>query len=504
MAATPNNEPPPIQPISIMPPPPPPPASQTARQSAQADESAGASRTSRPDVAEKTDGATKPDNQGKPAAIGNDPVRELLDRMERLAPMMAAADPNLAGTLRNLSQLGVDPERRSQPGFRHEVAYALQDLERSPLGRLELPSALRSEMTRLAGSAVGLTHERMQALMGSTGSIQDRTLVSDIRHVGREIGRRVDQSTPEIDSKVDALENRVRLAARPAEPEDRIRTPEARGADGAERPRTGPPRNPRDDHDGPGAGTTAQGNWTRFSGNPNGGAYQSGNNQGQGTRQQSVLDTLLRAMRPEANQAQPPWEPPATPVADRLAASERRAQLQVDDRTFASAERRGRAALDALQGFTNGEGAVVMSKIREAAQTEPGGMPQVLSEMRAGGRFADLRKQFGNALSVDAGFAAAYDKAAGALAAYGNARTEIEPILTRRPDATAFTQRLTEMDAEIGKAAAATPSKTDGRSMMEDLAKQAAELLQRAVDAVKAAFSRSPSAGASSSPSPSP
>jgi hypothetical protein len=60
------------------------------------------------------------------------------------------------------------------------------------------------------------------------------------------------------------------------------------------------------------------------------------------------------------------------------------------------------------------------------------------------------------------------------------------------------------MDAEIGKAAAATPSKTEGRSMMEDLTKQAAELLQHAVDAVKAMFTRSPSPSASSSPSPSP
>ena len=227
-------------------------------------------------------------------------------------------------------------------------------------------------------------------------------------------------------------------------------------------------------------------------------------NPDQVTIQHSVLDTLLRAMRPDARQAQPPWEPPATPVADRLAASERRVQMQADDETLANAERRGKTALNALQGFTNGEGAAVMNKIREAAKTEPGGMPQVLAEMRDGGRFADLRKQFGNALADDAGFAAAYDKAAGALAAYGKTRTEIEPILARRPDATAFTQRLTDMDAEIGKAAAATPSKNEGRSMMEELTKQATELLQRAVDAVKAAFSRSPAAGASASPSPSP
>lgn len=301
------------------------------------------------------------------------------------------------------------------------------------------------------------------------------------------------------------LENRTRLTPRPADAEVNAGSSGARGPAGDDRPPGGPPKGPRDDIDGPASGHAGAPSGPRSNSSPNGSAYQSGGaNQGQVTIQHSVLDTLLRGMRPDANQAQPPWEPPATPVADRFAAHERRAQMQSDDRTLVAAEQRGRAALDALQGFTNGEGAAVMSKIREAAKTEPGGMPQVLSEMRDGGRFADLRKQFGNALSDDAGFAAAYDKAAEALAAYGRSRTEIEPILSRRPDATAFTQRLTEMDAEIGKAASAMPSKTEGGNIMEDLTKQAAEFLQRAVDTVKAAFSRSPSPGASSSPSPGP
>jgi hypothetical protein len=335
----------------------------------------------------------------------------------------------------------------------------------------------------------------MQALMQATATIQDRSLVADIRDAGKGIAQVVDQSRPEVENKIDVLENRARLTTRPADPETNARTPGSRGPDGDNRP----PNGPRDDRDGPASEPGGPSNGTRFNANQN-----TGNNQGQVTIQHSVLDTLLRAMRPDANQAQPPWEPPATPAADRIAANERRTQVQADDRTLASAERRGKTALDALQGFTNGEGAAVMSKIREAAKTEPGGMPEVLSEMREGGRFADLRKQFGNALSDDVGVAAAYDKAAGALAAYGKTRTEIEPILARRPDATAFTQRLGELDAEIGKAAAETPSKTEGRSMMEDLTKQAAELLQHAVDAVKAMFSRSPSLSASSSPSPSP
>ena len=500
MALAPNNELPLIQPMSMTPPPPTPPP---AQQPAKADEpSPNTPRTAAAGNAERPEAAAIQDGQGKPAAAETDPMRELLDRLERLAP--ATTDPGLIRTLRSLSQRGADPDQRAQPGFRHDVAYALQDVEKS-LGRQELPPPLRTEMTLLAGTAVGLTNERMQALMATTATIQDRSLVADIRDAGKRLGQLVDQGRPDIESRVDALEIRARLTPRPADPEASARPPGEQGPNSDNRSRNGAANGPRDDHDGAGSGPGRTLNGTRLSGSPNMSAYQSGgNNPGQATIQHSVLDTLLRAMRPDADQAQPPWEPPATPVADRRAATERRVRMQADDRTLASAEQRGRAALDALQGFSNGEGAVVMSKIREAAKTEPGGMPQVLSEMRDGGRFADLRKQFGNALSDDAGFAAVYDKAAGALAAYGKTRTEIEPILARRPDAAALTQRLTEMDAEIGKAASATPSKAEGRTMMEDLTKQATELLQRAVDAVRAAFSRSPLPGASSSPSPSP
>jgi hypothetical protein len=495
MAATPNSEPPLIQPMSLMPPPPAPPQAQA---SGKADAAAGAAQTARSETQDRPESPAKPDAQTKSAGGEKDPMRDLLDRLERLAP--AAGDSTLVRALQGLSQRGADPDQRSQPAFRHDVAYALQDVEKS-LGRQELPPALRAEMTQLASTAVGLTNERMQTLMGATGAIQDRGLVSDIRNLGREIGRRVDQNTPEVDSRIETIENRARLTPRPTEPEANARAPELRGGPDADSRRPNFASGAARDDNDVGMGLT---NGTRLNGGPSGIPNQPGNNQGQVTIQHSVLDTLLRGMRPDGNQPQPPWEPPATPVADRLAASERRSQTMSDDRTLASAEQRGRAALDALQGFTNTEGAAVMGKIQAAAKTEPGGLPQVLSEMRDGGRFSDLRKQFGNALSDDAGFAAAYDKAAGALAAYGKSRTEIEPILARRPDATAFTQRMTEMDAEIGKAAAATPSKTEGRSMMEDLAKQAGELLQRAVDSVRAAFSRAPTAAASSSPSPGP
>ena len=174
-----------------------------------------------------------------------------------------------------------------------------------------------------------------------------------------------------------------------------------------------------------------------------------------------------------------------------------------DDIAVRAAEQAGRAALDALNAFRNGEGAAVINRIEEAGRNNQGGITEVLAEMRQGGRFADLRQQFNNALAADRGLAAAYDNAADTLAAYGKARTDIGQILGRRSDASQLTAKFEQMDNDIGRAAGATPSRHDGKSMIDDLTKQLAELFQRAVDGLRNMFGGA-RAGSRPGPSPSP
>ena len=69
-------------------------------------------------------------------------------------------------------------------------------------------------MHRLAGTAPGLENERMQELVRGSHLLHDKSLLTDIRKMAWDIGARVEQKGPEIDSRVDALENRVRLAMR--------------------------------------------------------------------------------------------------------------------------------------------------------------------------------------------------------------------------------------------------------------------------------------------------
>jgi len=433
-------------------------------------------------VASPGEAATgKPDDTNRARSGINetkDPIQEMLDRLSRAVPTLVEYNPDLARRAETILRQGAEPGRTEQQPFRHEVAYLIQDIERSPIGQLRLTPETRTEVIRLASSAPGLENERMLALMRSTGNIDDRGLVRDIRRAGAQIGRGVHQDTPNVRSQIESLENRIRLTARPADA-----APEAQPND--PRIRTAPaPAQPGQ----PSADSASQ---TRI-------APQRQPSRG-------ALDTILTGMRGPSQGTAAPWDPPLTPMADRITAFQQRMMEGRDEIALRAAEKSGRAAMAALDGFRNGEGATIMNRIRDAARSEPGGMAAVLSEMREGGRFADLRQQFNNALANEKGVAQAYDKAAGALARYGQDRTAVEQVISRRPDAANLTARFEQMDAQIGEAAGSTPSRRDGKSMIEDLAKQAAELIQRAVDAVKFVFSRQPSAeaGARAAPAPS-
>src|SRR5260370_24626238 len=120
---------------------------------------------------------------------------------------------------------------------------------------------------------------------------------------------------------------------------------------------------------------------------------------------------------------------------------------------FRRAEQSGQAALTAMKEFSDGPGAVLMTRIRDAAKTDPHGMVGVMSEMREGGRYAGLRQDFNVALQQEKGFAAAYERTAGAVAKFGADRVEVDKIAEATPDTAAINARCHKLDAQIGKAA---------------------------------------------------
>ena len=214
----------------------------------------------------------------------------------------------------------------------------------------------------------------------------------------------------------------------------------------------------------------------------------------------AVVSAMLRGFQKLGEAVPPPpWEAMTTNFGDRLKAFEDRRQAAADQKIIAGLEQSGANALSALQSFTNNEGAVMMSRINQAARSDPNGMEGVLADMRPGGKYAGLRQQFNGAINDEKGFAAAYDKAVEAVGQYAYDRKAAAPIVARNGDASAVTARLEALEQNVGERMAGIPSLSDGKTMLEDLRKQAAEVFKAVADGIKNLFQR---AGASPSPSP--
>ena len=217
----------------------------------------------------------------------------------------------------------------------------------------------------------------------------------------------------------------------------------------------------------------------------------------------SILDNLRR---PEARVAAPQTAPTpgataaasAAPDAKAKAASPSgglrdklgvftadRMQARRDAEEIKGASQAGTAVLASLQALERQETTGILMKIRDAASAN-GGIEHVLSEMRPGGAFEDLRKEFNVALSHDEGFAAAYEKAIGALSSY--AETRAGTISAPPPRADVNLGRLETLDQEIGAAAKALPGLKDGKNVLDEALEGGKEAVEKAFTAIRRAF----------------
>ena len=450
-----------------------------------------------PADATRADPAATPSSSG--SAGSRQALRDLTEALDRARPTIAEADPALDRDIHRLRDRAERPGQLDDLGFRTRLAYALSDFEKLAGPVPSVPAALRQELTGLAGTMPGLRNERLQELMRATPDLQDQNLVRNIRTVAASVvtlGQ--EQDSISVRSSIEALENKVRLSAgttlaperaaqAPGDAGPRVRVAAVAGGQPPAESTTNNSIRAFPDSNG---STSAQ----QQAAPP----QQQSQRQPQNTpppdaptvRGPGALANILAAMTRPQPTTTPPWEGPPTPMAERLGHFQQRMQENRDEQGLQAAERAGRAAAEALQGFSQGPAAGILTKIRDAAKSDPNGMAGVMAEMRDGGRYADLRSQFNSALIAEQGFAAAYDKAAGALSTYGRERVFADKIASARPDAASITARFTKIDAEIGEAAGAVPHKKDGKSLAEELGEKAAELAHRAVEAIKAAFSR--------------
>jgi len=221
----------------------------------------------------------------------------------------------------------------------------------------------------------------------------------------------------------------------------------------------------------------------------------------------SILDNLRRpeARDPAPHTAPTPGATAATSAATSAAPDARaeavspagglrdklgvftadRMQARRDAEEIKGASQAGTAVLASLEALERQETSGILMKIRDAASAN-GGIEHVLSEMRPGGAFEDLRKEFNVALSHDEGFAAAYEKATGALSSYAETRAGM--ISAPAPRADVNLGRLETLDQEIGAAAKALPGLKDGKNVLDEALEGGKEAVEKAFTAIRRAF----------------
>ena len=160
-------------------------------------------------------------------------------------------------------------------------------------------------------------------------------------------------------------------------------------------------------------------------------------------------------------------------------------QARRDAEEVKGASQAGTAVLASLEALERQGTIGILMKIRDAASAN-GGIDHVLSEMRPGGAFKDLRKEFNVALSHDEGFAAAYEKATGALSNYAETRAGM--IWAYRPRAEINLARLEALDQEIGAAAKTLPGLKDGKNVLDEALEGGKEAVEKAFTALRQAF----------------
>ena len=179
---------------------------------------------------------------------------------------------------------------------------------------------------------------------------------------------------------------------------------------------------------------------------------------------------------------------PAGGLRDKLGVfTADRMQARRDAEEVKGASQAGTAVLASLEALERQETTGILMKIRDAASAN-GGIEHVLSEMRPSGTFADLRKEFNIALSHDEGFAAAYEKATGALSSYAETRAGMISAPRLRSDVNLA--RLETLDQEIGAAAKTLPGLKDGKNALDEALEDGMEAVEKAFTAIRQAFSR--------------
>ena len=98
-----------------------------------------------------------------PASAGAQAIQEAVALLRAALPRLRETNPSFADGLSGFLQRADDPVRLNQAEFQHQIAYAVQDVERMTGPLAFTDQSHRKRLNDLSVSAPGLKNERAQA-----------------------------------------------------------------------------------------------------------------------------------------------------------------------------------------------------------------------------------------------------------------------------------------------------------------------------------------------------
>jgi hypothetical protein len=217
----------------------------------------------------------------------------------------------------------------------------------------------------------------------------------------------------------------------------------------------------------------------------------------------AALGGLLASMRKTKPEDAPKSTVGQTNLVGQAAMYEQnRMQPRRDEAVLDTVKATGRKTLQSLKALEdNKDMTLILNRINSAAKQV--GMATAIEEMRPGGKYADLRKQFNVARDENTHIRNDYENANNNLNAYVDQRAEIREILKARPQAR---KDFEELDQDIAKGFLGLPGKEAGKNALDESADKVKEVLESAVNAVRNAFGQKADQAATTrfAPGPSP
>lgn len=156
-------------------------------------------------------------------------------------------------------------------------------------------------------------------------------------------------------------------------------------------------------------------------------------------------------------------------------------------------------ALTSLRQMMGGIG----QKIDAAAENDPGGYANVMSGMKPGGQYAELRSELDAQIQQTQGFAGTYQQATEALDQYVSSRLDAESwVRSNAMKVSDLDKDLAPVEKGLFESLQKMPGLTSGLSMLDEMATKFGEAIMQIIDRARTALGFGPGMGNDPSPSP--